>query len=114
MTEEEQINAAIAASMGDHKEPSPTQIIGKERADLASGPNTTSIQFRLPEGKRIVKKFAKDDSILALFQHLKAVVPELASKPFEIVFHRELLSAKLDATLQEINLIGASVNVDFA
>ena len=117
MTEEEQIEAAIAASVSSS---APTQsdafpsasatssttslptspaaklsslpasevIAAKERSDPtpAEG-DVTSIQIRLPDGKRIVKKFLKADTVRTLFAHVKFAVPELQSKPFEVRHH---------------------------
>jgi hypothetical protein len=57
-------------------------IEAKARADPPAGPNATQVQYRLPDGKRIVKKFAKDDIVRTLFEHLKAIQPDL--KPFEV------------------------------
>jgi hypothetical protein len=73
------------------------------------------IQFRLPSGQKLVKKFAKTDKVRVVFQHLKAVAAaELDGKPFELVFMREPLSKSLDKTLDEMKLGGAALIVDFA
>lgn len=104
MTEDEQIAAAIAASVSrepgseespliieSEDEPEVDQaakanhdLMPNERPEPSIGADITTIQFRLPEGKRIVKKFEKSDRIKVLFQHLKAVEPELQKKPFEV------------------------------
>lgn len=109
MSEEEQINAAIAASLQakgedtqeeadkdqenqeeDIKEPqekSPLDSIQPIKRDEPTDPaNTTRIQLRTPDGKRIVRKFLKTDPVRYLFEFVKAELPESQDRPFEVKF----------------------------
>lgn len=111
MSEEEQINAAIAASLQakgedaqeeeeedkeqenhdeDIKEPqekSPLDSIQPVKRDEPTDPaNTTRIQLRTPDGKRIVRKFLKTDPVRYLFEFVKAELPESQDRPFEVSF----------------------------
>ena len=135
LTEDEQIAAAIeasiqststssvsaqpSASVNETSAPSQpeavsTLIAPAERSEIPAGTDgTTSIQFRLPDGKRVVRKFLKSDTVRRLFEHIKFAVPDLQAKPFELVFHRDNLSKSLDNTLQELKLTAAAINVDY-
>lgn len=60
-------------------------IEARERPDPPKGAaDTTSVQYRLPDGRRIVKKFQKGDRVRVLFEHLKAVDVEMHERPFEV------------------------------
>lgn len=133
LSEEEQLAAAIQASIetpvtipgepiiiSDEDEAVPEagsvsdKIVPRERAEIPAGTaDTTSIQFRLPDGKRIMRKFLKSDSVRTLFEHIKFAAPDLQAKPFELMFHRDSLSNKLDETLADLNLVAVALNVDF-
>ncbi|KAI8146242.1 hypothetical protein BJV82DRAFT_409991 [Fennellomyces sp. T-0311] len=140
MSEEEQINAAIAASLHgapstekaeeeptpqaeeeeeEEEEEQPTEksvldsiqpIKRDEPTDMA---NSTRIQLRLPDGKRIIRRFLKTDPVRHLFEFVKAEVPETQSKPFELVFNRKQLIESLDQPIQEAGLVNAAVNFVF-
>jgi hypothetical protein len=123
MSEDDQLAAAIAASIDNELAKNPIVIDdnephilpAKERSALTATDVPTTIQFRLPDGKRIVHKFAKTDKIQVLFEHLRAVLPdEQRNTPFELVFQRELLSQSIDFTLADRNILGAALNVEFA
>lgn len=58
-------------------------LIPVERLDPVEG-DITSLQFRFPNGSRVVKKFLKSDSLLDVFQHLKFSCEELKNRPFEV------------------------------
>jgi hypothetical protein len=63
-------------------------IPAKEHENPPADKPSTSIQFRFPDGQKIVKKFLKSDMVRALFEHLKAVREDLKTKPFEVCqFH---------------------------
>lgn len=62
-------------------------ILPQERPDpQGDASQITSVQFRLPDGKRVVKKFLKSDPVRCLFQHIKAVAVDLQSKSFDVCF----------------------------
>jgi hypothetical protein len=112
MTEEEQLNAAIAASLGSPSKEtsevdtpmevppeSPQQpqqeeeekagslfdsikpVKREETKDMA---NSTRVQLRMPDGKRLVRRLLKSDPVRYLFEYIKAEVPEAESQQFEV------------------------------
>ncbi|CAJ0882820.1 15991_t:CDS:2 [Entrophospora sp. SA101] len=80
-----------------------------ERPDQ-TGPKSTSIKFRL-EDRHVIKKFNKKDSARYMFEYLKASVPELEDKFFELNYLRNNLIEKIDETIEEAGLINAAINV---
>ncbi|KAK9703008.1 UBX domain protein Ubx2 [Basidiobolus ranarum] len=136
LSEEEQLNIALAASMNAAstssapKSPEQIEIIDSEpesddnvstsvidsikpveRSEPANGSDTTRIQFRLPDGSRIIRRFMKTDPVRHLFEFIKASVPDLASEPIELVYLRQQLIDKIDGTLEENGLLNAAVSV---
>lgn len=107
MSEEEQINAAIAASLQakgedtqeeeendqqenqedikETQEKSALDSIQPIKRDEPTDPaNTTRIQLRTPDGKRIVRRFLKTDPVRHLFEFVKAEIPESQDRQFEV------------------------------
>ncbi|KAJ1948008.1 UBX domain protein Ubx2, partial [Linderina pennispora] len=76
------------------------------------GPTVTRIQFRLPNGSRVVRRFSKSDKVLVLFQYLKASVAEAQSEVPEVLFMRSRLVEATGQTIEEAKLVNASVTVD--
>lgn len=122
LSEEEQIARAISESVqtasGDKSNPividdDHIEIEAKQRPDPPAGADTTTLQFRLPEGRRLVKKFEKSDTVRVLFEHLRAVEDQFKDKPFDIIFHRESLKDKLESSLKDANVLASALNVDF-
>ncbi|KAJ2659099.1 UBX domain protein Ubx2 [Coemansia sp. RSA 1199] len=85
---------------------------GTEPLEPAAGPASTRIQFRFPNGQRVVKRFAKTDSVATIFQYLKATLPEAASEIPEVLFMSTRLSDCVDQTIEEAKLVNASIVVD--
>lgn len=75
--------------------------------------NITRIQFRLPDGKRIVRKFLKEDTILSLFEFIKGEISEANTKPFELLNFRDSLIDKLSQTIEEASLTNSSISVSY-
>ncbi|TPX58169.1 hypothetical protein PhCBS80983_g03303 [Powellomyces hirtus] len=140
MSEEEQLELALAASMGQVKAPQEPIVIDdddmKEVVPMeedvpeptnpydtivarmnqeppAGGPDATRIQFRLPDGTRKVRRFKQSDTIRTLFEYIRADVPEAGDKDFELMNFREPLLGRLTETIDEAKLAGASITVDF-
>ncbi|ORY00273.1 hypothetical protein K493DRAFT_328958 [Basidiobolus meristosporus CBS 931.73] len=136
LSEEEQLNIALAASMNSAstssapKSPEPIEISDSEpesednvstsvidgikpvdRPEPPAGGDSTRIQFRLPDGSRVIRRFLKNDPVRHLFEFVKATVPELASEPIELVYLRQQLIDKVDGTLEENGLLNAAVSV---
>ncbi|KAI9250240.1 hypothetical protein BDA99DRAFT_523251 [Phascolomyces articulosus] len=156
MSEEEQINAAIAASLdgkpdtetttteqtaspssplqpqekeqSSQKEPQDEEeeeeattettsvldsIQAVQRDETTDMANSTRIQLRMPDGKRIIRRFLKTDPVRYLFEFVKAEVPETQNQPFELVFNRKQLIESLDEPIEQAGLVNAAVNFVF-
>lgn len=119
MSEEEQIKAAIAASLGkddseeaevaavaavenpvqptaaeqeeDTKEVSKLDAIQAVKRDEPTDmENSTRIQLRMADGKRVIRRFMKTDPVQYLFEFVKAEFPEAQTRPFEASFWRSM------------------------
>ncbi|KAI7861355.1 hypothetical protein BDF14DRAFT_1870558 [Spinellus fusiger] len=82
----------------------------EEPTDLAL---STRIQLRLPDGKRIIRRFLKTDPVRHLFEFVKTQVPETQQQPFELVFNRQQLIDVLDQPIHEAGLENAAVHFVF-
>lgn len=139
MSEEEQLNAALAASMESSEENELVEAAMRESEKLAEASklqpqqppeaegvdgviaqvnveppagdaNATRIQIRnSADGTRQVRRFYKCDSIRSLFAFIKASVTE---EPFDLKFHRESLALKLDQTISDAGLENASITIE--
>ncbi|KAL7751721.1 UBX domain protein Ubx2 [Sorochytrium milnesiophthora] len=107
------------------------QIQAIEHPEPPQGPDTTRIQLRLPgrashplvivasisdravDGARVVRRFRKDDPVRAIFEFVKATVPDAQKTPFELVFHRDSLVEKLNQTLDAAGLANVSLQMSF-
>jgi hypothetical protein len=78
----------------DYKEPEP-------------GPEVTTIMFRLPDGKRIPKRFNHLDSLSLLYKVARSIIPGSIS----LKFMQESLSESPSTTLKEKNLLNALIIV---
>ncbi|KAG2178326.1 hypothetical protein INT44_001476 [Umbelopsis vinacea] len=141
MTEEEQLNAAIAASLGsgshdeggsgaadspvtetqeteDVEEERQTSIVDTIEAIKREEPtdvkNSTRIQFRLADGSRIVRRFNKTDPVRYVFEFVKAEVPDANTRPFELIYNRRQLIDLIDKDIKEAGLENAAVNFNFS
>lgn len=81
-------------------------------AEPELGPTVTRIQLRFPNGKRVVRRFAKADTVISIFQFLKATLPEAAKDVPEAQFMNQRLSECIGQTIEEAKLVNASVAVD--
>ncbi|KAJ3078827.1 hypothetical protein HK100_010598 [Physocladia obscura] len=134
LTEEEQLNLAIAASLGGGGESSTSpsdkviqvddeeKIIVDEWQKIPNtiGPETTApagqvtrLQFKLPDGSRIVHKFLKSDTVRHLFSFIKVKLAEKnVVDKFELLNFRDALFPKLDETLEEAKVLNSSLIVE--
>ncbi|KAJ3043123.1 hypothetical protein HDV00_005738 [Rhizophlyctis rosea] len=140
MSEDEQLQMALAASMGSNE---PIVINDDDVAPEAMAeddfvktapqkpeevwayiqpvkrPEPTSdaarIQFRLPDGSRIVHKFGKTDPIRHLFEFVKSEVPQAKERPFDLIDIRNPLLVKIDESITDAGLgAAASLSVVFS
>ncbi|KAF3906532.1 hypothetical protein ABW20_dc0107457 [Dactylellina cionopaga] len=88
----------------------------------ANAPGVTRVQFRLPDGSRVVRRFALADKVERIFEYLKAdLLPEqakkagdegLADKEFQLIGLGKNLIDLLDMSIEEAGLKSASIMVD--
>jgi hypothetical protein len=105
MTEEEQLSMAIQESLGkkteivyldEDSEPksdtkvasqpthSPLQTWVKRDEPSSTSPDITHVQFRLPNGQRILRRFLRQDPVTYLFDFLLTEVPSLTNQSIEV------------------------------
>jgi thioredoxin-related protein len=137
MTEEEQLNAAIAASLTrsnkeeEEKEDTNMEVDEKEqeeeektvspfdeikavkRDETTDMANSTRIQLRMGDGSRLIRRFLKTDPVRYIFEFVKSEIPEANERPFELVFNRTQLIDLLDQTIADAGLANAAVNCTF-
>ncbi|KAG0365273.1 hypothetical protein BGZ54_006695 [Gamsiella multidivaricata] len=139
MTEEEQLHAAVLASMGgdsssaidilEDDQNTPSTSVPEEATPAAeevsvfdsiqplrheepTDPATsTRIQFRLSDGSRLMHRFSKEAPVRALFEFIKAEVEDAQSQPFELVFISRPLLDDVDKTLAELGIANAQIMV---
>ncbi|KAI8852703.1 hypothetical protein BC829DRAFT_57504 [Chytridium lagenaria] len=123
LSEEDQLRLALAASMGSEaveiqeaeltvEAKDPTLLIKGNVRDEPLAGDTTRLQFRMPDGSRQVRKFLKSDKVLYLFEFVKGVCAEVASKPFELLNFRDALSSKMEESLESAKVLNASINIE--
>ncbi|KND04409.1 uncharacterized protein SPPG_00139 [Spizellomyces punctatus DAOM BR117] len=135
LSEEEQLELALAASMGQTKvAPAADQDETADEVEAMedvvpstnvfdtiepilneepTGSDAVRIQFRLPDGTRKVRRFRKTDPVRTLFQYVRADVPEARAKPFELMNFRDPLLPRINDSVEDAKLAGASITVDF-
>ncbi|KAF9428728.1 hypothetical protein BGZ94_001328 [Podila epigama] len=139
MTEEEQLHAAMMASMGgdassaieipqdtdedtalpeEVKESSPApevSLFGSippvRHEEPTDRSKATRIGFRLSDGSRKMHTFLKDAKVRVLFEFVKAEVEEARTQPFELVFIGRPLLQDLDKTISEAGIENSQVMV---
>ncbi|KAF1996133.1 hypothetical protein P154DRAFT_525842 [Amniculicola lignicola CBS 123094] len=80
----------------------------------AAGPATTRIQFRSPDGKRIVRRFNVSDPVRTLYEWLKAEPWEgKEGIEFEIIYLQKNLIESLDDSIEAAGLKNGSVMIEF-
>jgi len=75
--------------------------------------NTTDIQFRLPDGKRMVRSFLVEDKVLVLFEYIKGSIPESVEKPFDLLNFRESLIDKINQTIHEAGVEDSAISISY-
>ncbi|KAJ1801488.1 UBX domain protein Ubx2 [Coemansia sp. RSA 2399] len=85
-----------------------------EPLEPAQGSTVTRIQFRFPNGQRVVRRFSKFDLVSTIFQYIKSTLPEAseALEVPEVMFMNQQLSEYVTQTIEEAKLANASLVVD--
>ncbi|KAI8897633.1 thioredoxin-like protein [Globomyces pollinis-pini] len=135
LSEEEQLELAIQASMGNNSEAVDMDEDVKvvEEVSLPLDPvskfknikavqsvettlppaQSTRIQIRFPDGKRVVRKFEKVAKVVHIFEYIKSAYPTESEKPFDLFNVRDSLLQHLDLTLVEAKVEGCSLTLDY-
>jgi len=81
----------------------------------ANAPGATRVQIRLKDGSKIVRRFLKTDQVRVIYEHLKAIIPDLAAPgiEFELNLHSGKTSDKLDQTLEEAGVANSALNLSY-
>lgn len=76
-------------------------------------PEATSLQFRLPNGERITRRFLKTDLVLSLYDFVKATRSETTKRAFDLrlSFPPKSLQRITDMTLSDASLLNSLVLV---
>ncbi|KAG9322680.1 hypothetical protein KVV02_008257 [Mortierella alpina] len=139
MTEEEQLQAAMAASMGgdpstainlEDQEETPSTSTPEEATPAAAAvvsvfdsiqpvrheeptdpATSTRIGFRLSDGSRLMHRFSKTAPVRVLFEYIKSEVEDARTQPFELVFIGKQLLEDVDKTLAEVGVENAQIMV---
>ncbi|KAF2730428.1 hypothetical protein EJ04DRAFT_515286 [Polyplosphaeria fusca] len=78
------------------------------------GPTVTRIQFRGPDGKRVVRRFALTDSVRRIYEWLKAEPWEGSDgKAFEVISAGKNLIDHVDETIEQAGLKMATIMLEF-
>lgn len=113
LTEEEMLQMALAASM----EPTPSAVVKVElRAEPPSGTaGAVRIQFRLPDGRRSVRRFLQSDPVEMVYAYVESESTGGQGKHVELRagFPPKDLQPLLEKTIGEANLAGESVQCRF-
>jgi UBX domain-containing protein 7 len=80
----------------------------------ANGPTTTRIQFRTPDGKRVVRRFDLSEPVRRIYEWLKAEPFEGSEgKAFELIFAGKNLIDSLENTIEQTGLKMSTIMVEF-
>lgn len=123
LTEEEQLQFALQASMASTSENNNavanTASSGLDEVTVSTEPpegaaDCVKVQFRLPNGKRIIRRFNKSDSVMAVYafvhQQSSSTAGGSSSKlELRFGFPPRDLSGQRNATIEEAKLAGESI-----
>jgi Ataxin-3 len=121
LTEEEQLQIALHESLNPTQQQHqrsknvravsadiPTVTVPPEPAPGA--PNSCRIQFRLPDGKRVVRRFSTNDSVAVLYSYCRLQIND-DDRRFELRagFPPRDLASTVEQSIQEAGLAGESI-----
>lgn len=91
------------------KAPVPTKVVEEEvlvpAEPFENDPDATLVQIRLFDGKRLRRRFKKQDKVGDIFAYVKSEIPEARSRKFDLSAMKKSLLAHKDSTLIEQKLI---------
>lgn len=112
LTEEEMLQMALAASM----EPTPAVVQVELTAEPPAGTaGAVRIQFRLPDGRRAVRRFLQTDSVAMIYAYVEAESSGGQTKQVELRagFPPKDLQPVMETTIGDATLAGESVQCRF-
>ncbi|GFH56479.1 Josephin-domain-containing protein [Chaetoceros tenuissimus] len=121
LTEEEQIQLAMAASLQPEANvmsiatTSTMDIVELTSEPEASNPNAVRIQFRLPNNKRLMRRFLKNDSVAMVLAYVKdeCDVQDVDSLDIRAGFPPKDLMAFMEKSIEEAKLANESIQCRF-
>ncbi|KAF2474785.1 uncharacterized protein BDR25DRAFT_280337 [Lindgomyces ingoldianus] len=115
--EGETMDTANPTSNGSASSPFSQISASNPHVEPPNGPNTTRIQFRSSDGKRVVRRFNSSDPVRRLYEWLKATPWEgKEGAEFDLFFvtgGSKNLIEFLDSTIEEAGLKNVTLNVEF-
>ncbi|ODV89594.1 hypothetical protein CANCADRAFT_148565 [Tortispora caseinolytica NRRL Y-17796] len=101
----------------EQQEETPEHVLGRipplDVPEPKLGPGVTRVQFRMGDGKRIIRAFNLSDPVDHLFGFIKREVPRANEEPFALVSERKNLLDIKDLTIDEAGLKSASIMIEF-
>lgn len=87
-------------------------IIPEGMPEPAAGTDSTRIQFRLGDGRRIIRRVRNTDTVREIFALVKFLIPEARSEYFSLTSERKKLFDLLDKTVEEAGLKNSTILVE--
>mmetsp|Transcript_14606 Transcript_14606/g.18387 ORF Transcript_14606/g.18387 Transcript_14606/m.18387 type:complete len:392 (+) Transcript_14606:146-1321(+) len=115
MSEEEMIRMAVEASLMDGGGNAATAEPAAEKVKLtpepeAGGKGVTRIQFRLPNGSRVIRRFLKTDSVNMVYAFVEDKSPGVGRMELKAGFPPKDISGNKGKTIEEANLSGETIH----
>ena len=116
LTEEEMLQMALSASLQQTEAPTPEENVTLTAEPEKGTPNVATLQFRLPNGKRAVRRFLKSDPVGMVYAYVESQSTGGQGKRLDLRagFPPKDLQNMRKQTIQEANLSGESVQCRFA
>lgn len=125
LTEDEMMQMALAASMQDTSnscaQQNTSSMVSLDDVELLPEPqngavDSVRIQFRLPGGKRLTRRFLKSDSVKVLVKFVREECPQNTSESLEMkaFFPPKDISPLLNETIESAKLSGESLQCRFS
>ena len=115
LTDDEMLQMALQASLEPVAAPTLGESIALTPEPPKGTPDTASIQFRLPNGKRSVRRFLKSDSVSMVYAYVESESSDDRGRRFELRagFPPKDLQAIQKKTIGEAKLSGESIQCRF-
>ena len=115
LTEEEMLQMALSASLQQTEAPTPEENVTLTAEPEKGTPNVATLQFRLPNGKRSVRRFMKSDPVAMVYAYVEGQSTGGQGRRLDLRagFPPKDLQSMRKQTIQDTNLSGESVQCRF-